>query len=188
MNTTISPRISQALALIILLVMTWATLRVTTLYFSGRSDIRLESDELEDVYVQMSQRRVDIEKLEEQLSSLLASPVVRRSTIVANSERDALNQLMQGIRQSLEKNRAQLLALTESSSAQSSSTVRVQMRARMEEVQLPLWLSSIDGGEIRPRVEEITVTTQNENGDSAKQLDVSAILRMPWVNRKERAP
>jgi hypothetical protein len=188
MSTLVSPQITRMLAVAILILILWASARLTGLYLAARLDLHAETVELTDTYMQMAQRRVDIDALQVQLSTLDASPAVRRSTIAAGSARDALNQLMQTTRGSLDKVHGQLLSLTESPTAQGSSAIGVQVRARMEEALVPQWLALIDGGDIHPRVEEISVTAPNDGAGKTMDLEVSATLKMPWTNQKDRRP
>jgi hypothetical protein len=186
MNRTISPPLRKIIALTVLVVLSWAVLNLALTYISARLNLRDTINELQANYFEIVQRRVDIGKLEEQLSSLIASPAAQHSAIVAGNDREALNQLMQAIRQSLEEIQGQLLSLTESASSRGSSIIAVQVRARMSEARVPQWLSLIDDGSARPRLEDIAITSQNESGPRPKELDISATLKVPWISRKDK--
>jgi hypothetical protein len=186
MNRTISPSVRKTLALTVLLVCSWAILNLISIYISARLNLRDGINELQASYSEIIQRRVDIGKLEEQLSSLLASPAAQHSAIVAGNDREALNQLMQTVRQSLEQVQGKLLSLTESAASRGSPAIAVQVRARMNESRVPQWLALIDGGGVRPRLHEITITSQSENGSGIMELDISATLKAPWISPKDK--
>ena len=182
----ISPPIRKTAAVAVLLLCSWTTLNLTMSYVSARFNLLDGIGELQAGNAEIVRRRVDIAKLEEQFASLIASPAAQRSAIVAGNDREALNQLMQTVRQSLEEVQGKLLSLTETASSRGSSTIAVQVRARMDEARMTQWLSLIDGGGIRPRLEEIVITSQNEAGSAGKELDVSASLKAPWISRKDK--
>jgi hypothetical protein len=186
MNRTISSSIRKAVAVTVLLVCSWAILNLASIYISARLNLRDGINELQTSYSGIIQRRVDIGKLEEQLSSLLASPAAQRSAIVAGNDREALNQLMQMVRQSLEQVQGKLLSLTESAPTRGSSAIAVQVRARMNESRVPQWLALIDGGGVRPRLDEITITSQSGSGSGAIELDISATLKAAWISPKDK--
>jgi hypothetical protein len=186
MDRGISSPIRKTAAVAVLLLCLWAMLNLTMSYISARSNLGDGISELQASYAEIVRRRVDTAILEEQMSSLIASPAARRSAIVAGNDREALNQLMQVVRQSLEQVQGKLLSLTETASSRGSSTVAVQVRARMDEARVTQWLSLIDGGGVRPRLEEITMASQNETGSAGKELDVSASLKAPWISRKDK--
>jgi hypothetical protein len=186
MNRTISPSIRKTVAVTVLLVCSWATLNLVSIYISARLNLRDGISELQASYDEIIQRRVDIGKLQEQLASLLASPAAQHSAIVAGNDREALNQLMQTVRQSLERVQGKLLSLTESAPGRSSSAIAVQVRARITESRVPQWLALIDGGGVRPRLDEMTITSQRESGSGALELDISATLKAPWISPKDK--
>ena len=169
-----------------MLVCSWAILNLASIYISARLNLRDSINELQASYSGIIQHRVDIGKLEEQLSSLLASPAAQRSAIVAGNDREALNQLMQMVRQSLEEVQGKLLSLTESAPTRGSSVIAVQLRARMNESRVPQWLALIDGGGVRPRLDETTITSQGGSGSGAMGLDISVTLKAPWISPKDK--
>ena len=182
----ISSPIRKIAAVALLLLCSWTASNLTMSYISARINLRDGIGELQASEAEIVRRRVDIAKLEEQLASLVASPAVQRSAIVAGNDREALNQLMQTVRQSLEEVHGKLLSLTETASSRGASTVAVRVRARMDEARMRQWLALIDGGGIRPRLEEITITSQNDAESVGKELDVSISLKAPWISRKDK--
>jgi hypothetical protein len=187
MNGTISPRLRKLLALSILFVLLWSALRLSASYVAARLDLASEIDELTVESADISARRIDLGKLQEELAALLASAPVKRSTIIAANDRDALGQLMQAARASLEKIQGTLLSLTEASMAKGGTMVAVQIRARLDETRIPRWLASVDAGNFSPRIEEFIVSAQHDTSTKQADLEVSAILRMSWVNQKAAA-
>lgn len=186
MNTNISPRVARIFALSVLIVLLWAIMHMATAYISGRLELANDIRGLQRTYDELSRRRVDIGGLKRQMATLLALPSVRRSAIVATSERDAVNQLMQTTRQSLVNIKGHLLLLTEDSGNHTPTLVAVEMRARMEESALPRWLSLVDGGQVRPRVQDLSISSQHQASSGSKELEIAATLTASWGTAEER--
>jgi hypothetical protein len=188
MDKSVSPRIAKLAAVAILVVVGWLTTKVIWFYVAGRLELSSEIEQLEETVPNIAARRVDLAKLQTQLSTLAASPQVRRSTMTAASKRDALNQLTQTIRGSLDEVHGKLLSLNEAASANQADIIAAQLHARMEEAKISRWLSHIGQGEVRPRIAEIVISSQDQAASSVDEVDFSAVLRMPWASAGRSSP
>jgi hypothetical protein len=188
MNSAISPRLRKVFTATLLVVVLWVLLQLISFYTLARLHLSNEIADLRERYQEIAGRRVDIEILETQLRSLLASPRVQRAKIAVGNEREGLNRLMQIARGSLERSQAKLLSLIQSPEVQGSSGVGVQLRARMQEQQVWQWLASVDESEVRLQMQEFTVASATEMGAQPGEIEINATLRAPWIKEQDHRP
>ena len=181
MNVVFSRRVHRFGALFLLLVVAWMIVRLGTIYASER--LRLSSDriEIQDDYRRLLDRRVDTSMLQRQLSLLSTSTQVRASTIEAPNDRAALIKLQQISRNAVEETKGKLLSSIESTASQQQDAIKLLIRARFPENAISQFLSSVENGNPRLLVEDITLASRSIKAGEPGDIEVTATLRGRWL-------
>lgn len=184
----ISPHVHRFGALALLLLVSWLVVRLSLLYASARLQLSSDRQEIQDDYRQLLDRRLDIPALQRQLSLLSTSSQVRASTFEAPNNRAALIKLQQAVRTSVEEAKGKLLSSVESNTVQAQDAVALLIRARFSENRISQFLSNVENGNPRLRIEEISLTSRSAKAGEPGDVEVTATLRGQWLAATKESP
>lgn len=185
MTELVSPRMSKALAIALLAAAIWVTLNAGSTVLSERFRLQAETNDLQDRYEQLRQRRIEVAALKKQLASLVSSPSVRRSAIFAPTDRAAVARIQQRCRTSVERARGKLLSLNEIATSPSApSLVAVQFRGRFSEPALRIWLNDLENGELDVTLVEFSLSSHKQS-TTVREIEVVATLHARWIKSED---
>jgi hypothetical protein len=185
---TVSRHVHRLGAFFLLLVVAWMVVRLGLFYASGRLQLSSERREIQDDYRQLLDRRLDIPVLQRQLSLLSTSSQVRASMIEAPNNRAAFIKLQQISRNAVEEAKGKLLSTIESNTGQLQDTVTLLIRARFPESAVSHFLSNIENGNPRLRVEDITLTSRSTKAGDLGDVEITATIRGQWLAAGKEGP
>ena len=176
-----APRLQRFLAISLLVFAAWGMLRLVMAYAIERSRLAGEVAETRNDFFQLRERRVDIALLEQQLSLLNTSEVVRQSTIEAPTDRAALIKLQQIARAAVEETQGKINSSIESTTGQLPNTVGLLIRVRVREEKISQLLSNLENGTPRIGIDELALVSRPTKLGEADDVEMTMTLRGRWL-------
>lgn len=186
MTDLISPRLSKVAALALLALVLWVSGTLLTKFVIARIEIGRETADLRQSYEQLRSRRVDVVSLQAELAQIAKAPGVLDGSIAAASERAALARFQQSVRKRVQDAGGQLLSLNEVRTASAgSSSVAVQIRARVAETSLEKLIAHLEGQAPRVSLEEMVLTSRTRTPGEVGDVEATLVARTKWYQKAE---
>ena len=88
----------------------------------------------------------------------------------------------------MEEAKGKLLSSVESNTVQAQDAVALLIRARFSENRISQFLSNVENGNPRLRIEEISLTSRSAKAGEPGDVEVTATLRGQWLAATKESP